>query len=565
MGMTQLQRNDETWHPLELPAGLSSSALVRRLIELPDLPQRLAALSPQNLLLLMQEIGLEDAMFLFESASAEQVQGILDLTIWPGDRPDYDRLVAWLDYAASTSDEALLRALRGTDPELLMALILEHTQLFHRPDSEEDIEFDGELHYTPDRLFAFGFVATDDGETHDAAVTIRKAMALLYRDDVDFARRLLLTALAEVQSSLEESMQQFRRGRLEDLGFLPIEESATLYHVESLPRLRLSIDEEIRENRSATAAPGDALPEGLVPLVADSLLAQVTASLAREERQQFFVHVTYLVNRSLVAREIPLDDMDLARREIRWVTSHLNLGLEALFIGELDKARDAIAHTTLVNVFRASNAVLHPLRRRAQVLQRRFGISRGYRLMTDAETHFIEALASRFPVRHAEPESVAFESLTEIERAGQHLSRFEAIADWLEARLGFSPAVLDAMVPEHGDQVVYLSLPLLLATLVVHRETRGEFRIESLDEEEVRDAVRLLFADGPTLSAETRARLTTNTFAPLVANSVELEEPSMRYLIGSTFDFLESELGSLDPSVPIDPRGLPIGFVRAAR
>ncbi|MCA9522156.1 MAG: hypothetical protein KC609_14350 [Myxococcales bacterium] len=562
--MSQLQHIDEMWHPLALPAGLSSTQLVSRLVELPDLAQRVGVLSPQNLLLLMQEIGLEDAMFLFEAATAEQIQGILDLTIWPGTSPDYDRVVAWLDYAASTSDEALLRTLRGTDPEILMSLILERATLFHRPDSEEDIEFEGELHYTPDRLFAFGFATTEDGETNDAAVTIRKAIQVLYRDDVDFVRRLLFTLLPEAQSNLEETLYQFRLGRLEDLGFLPFDEASTLYHVESLPRLRLTLEEEIREMRPSAAPPGDALPEALVPLEPESLLARVLATLHHDERQQFFIHLTYLVNRSLVAREIPLDDMDLARREIRWVASHLNLGLESLAAGDFDTARAMVTRTSLLNVFRGSNAVLHPVRRRAQGLLRRFGIPRGYRLLSDAETHFIEALASRFPVRHAEPESSPFVTLAEVERATQHVARFEAIADWLERRLGFTPAVLDAMVPEHGDRVVHLSLPLLLATLVVHRVTSGEFRIDSITEEQCQQVIRLWFGAGPKLSAATREQVIGDTFAKLVDSHAELEEPSMRYLINATFEFLESELGTLDASAALDPRGLPIGFLRVS-
>src|SRR5262249_55216495 len=93
----------------------SSTQLLARLLESPDLPTKVAALEPLALAKLIDRVGLEDAGELVAFATTEQLAHVFDEDLWNSeragedDRFDSGRFVLWLEVMLEGGDELLAK------------------------------------------------------------------------------------------------------------------------------------------------------------------------------------------------------------------------------------------------------------------------------------------------------------------------------------------------------------------------------------------------------------------------------------------------------------------------
>ena len=540
---------------------LSSTAKVKRLLEYEDLADRVDALSPQNLLLLMEDIGLSDAMFLYEMANPEQMQGILDLTLWDGEQLLQDSLVSWFRYAQAVSEECLQRLLQGIDGEVLLAFILANSTMINQPDKEEDIELDGEFVYTPDRMFLF--VVPEESEAARAqASTLGELIRALYDVDMEWARGLLFSALSELPSNLVSRARQFRSSRVADMGFFPFEDAIGMYHVSPIDSLTAMIAEEVEESLQPIGDPGDTFFDTLVPRTAHSRLNDAVETLDDRGRQVFLNNLTYLTNRSLAARRKRLDEIEVVGPELRWVMGHLNLGLEVIAAKGAPSPGQVVGKTTMMRLFQVAVARLSGLRQRALRLLRELHVDAGYTLFDEETTHALSAMATPFTARfHAKGER-PFSSLAEVEEGEALLTECEAVVDFFATRLGFDWARLEQATLLPDDDKRYLTFTQLVATLIVHFGTSGELRVAPVSASYVRTFVASSVVEG-SLSHGLRQRIAHELLPALLGGTERAGQEWLPRLFEKGCQYLEMHLGQLDVSSPIDPSVLPIGFLSA--
>jgi len=301
------------------------SPLARRaeLLDLVSAPEQvIPRLPPAELCFVVNAIGLSDAGWLLEHASEEQIAAAVDLDAWSGLEPDRARLGAWLAALGDAGEEALLRAAHALDFELLVLQLRARASIVLTGRDEfadlpaSALTIDGQFHLLPS-------AAGDDLE--DVLVLLQA----LFQHDYWFYHRLLQAVSAETDTDLGEWALRWRNGRLQDLGFPPLEDAKRIYSY-------------LRPEQLAKLPPG---PHGLevgewplpiwmpsLPVADDSehLLFRAMAALPEPARRPLLFAFLALVNRVAVADELPLGDAHSLPRATEKAARLASLGLAHL-------------------------------------------------------------------------------------------------------------------------------------------------------------------------------------------------------------------------------------------
>ncbi|GIW45222.1 MAG: hypothetical protein KatS3mg077_2504 [Candidatus Binatia bacterium] len=351
-------------------APLPARQRVDQLLEHPRAAELVAQLPVQDFYYLVKELGLADAAELLALATPEQLQGCLDLDVWDKDRVDFTKLRPWLEVLLEELLPArLLRALEGLDLELLALWLRQSCRIYDRTLEEEPDEHSNLPRYsTPDTFFVIEFLPDADPTT---AVLLERLIERLYDVDQGFARRWLMEAKWGLDTELEETAYRWRRGRLEDLGFVEYFEAIGVYaYLDPVQAKRAqAVDWRPRSPR-----------EGLVVLpvpVADALedgsfFARVFAAIEDDAFARDLAEALLaLINRVLSADLVEPGETEQVRAASARALATLSLGLEYLADGSIEAARTVLAQTPLVTIFRVGFALTAQLGRWAQRIYQR--------------------------------------------------------------------------------------------------------------------------------------------------------------------------------------------------
>ena len=312
--------------PIEEQVALICESPVPRRAELLGLvsaPEEvIPRIPPAELCFVAKAVGLSDAGWLLEHATEEQIATAIDLDAWNALVPDRGRLDEWLAALASAGEETMLRAARGLDFELLVLLLRERLDVFlgGREDDWEtpagSLTIDGQFHLVPRR-------SGDDLED------VLGLLATLFQEDYWFYHRLLQGVLGELEIETEEAALRWRSGRLQDLGFPPLEDAKRIYSF-------------VRKEQLAKLPSGPrALEVGEWPLPvwmpslpagteAEHLLFRAFARLGDEERRPLLFAFLALANRVAVADAMPLGDAETLPAATEKAARVASLGLAHL-------------------------------------------------------------------------------------------------------------------------------------------------------------------------------------------------------------------------------------------
>lgn len=323
------------------------------LLDAADGRQLLQILPPQDLYLLIKELGREDSMDLVSMASVDQVTVCIDLDSWKGDHLDDDKSLEWFFAALGGTEEEQLQRLYGFDFELLVLILQRSMTVVKGP---EDLCDDDQEPGSGVMPYEFEF---RDNELAKPLSTL--VSALFCRDEM-FCRRLMEALRSELPSVLEEEVYQQRRNRLLEYGFPDSFEAVGVY-------ARLDVDSfDLADfSRPATlpepgpVAPGFALAE----VSSSSLLAEI---LAAGIDAGSVWDLSFLLNRVMVADGVDVGDTAAVQETLEQVYGYLNIALEQLCGSSLDKAQEVFEGTYLVGLFRFGHNVVLGLQQEARRL-----------------------------------------------------------------------------------------------------------------------------------------------------------------------------------------------------
>ena len=465
----------------------------------PDPERAIRALPGDELYYVVQEIGLRDAGDILLHARAEQVQAVMDFTLWQRDELVPQRIAEWLEVMADAPYEKVGEWIAGLDTELVGLLFTQSSRIYDLSVEEAPTEGEGVLYETPDRLFildVIGFPEHEptpappgaEGEPPESARSMIRIIDNLYRADQQLARRLLIGARSEMTSSMEEMAFRWRSGRMSDLGFADYYEALEVYleldpasvHLgEVKPGTRLRPTSTSTGSATGDGVASDSLrtPAALIErLGSPSLFARTARRLATpEEVADLHFALVALTNRVLAADRITPGDDEGVATTLNRLSATLDIAVEFLARGDEERALEALKTVSLMRLFRLGVSLVGKVRRLALTLKSKGPFAAvGRSLFEPDDAAVIEAVTRMRPLFPGaledppRPNDRPFASIADITRATVAIERAGA-AQALLVGLGVRTAHLttEALEGTSGADVAALDTAVLARTALV--------------------------------------------------------------------------------------------------
>jgi hypothetical protein len=318
----------------------------------PDARRLVAAMQPQEFFWLMKEIGATDAMGLLQIASPEQSIFILDMELWDGYTFSEDKACLWLSYFMEGGEPRVHELLRHLEFEFLQLLLGREISV---SGGIGDFSDDEERFDDFDKTFDDVFLLTFKNPKHSQV--IGTFLAMLVKLDNPLYTALMEGIKGDVDLELEDQLQRFRTGRLEDLGFPPLDEALSIYARVNPASFELHNDKELLRPAGESGA--------LIPITAqeDTLLFR---ALALADSEPLMQELNYLVNSALVAEGTAFAEPEAMTEVLQRVCGYLNLALEQLSGGDEPKAAQVLAGEELKRLFQFGYSIVLELKFAAQ-------------------------------------------------------------------------------------------------------------------------------------------------------------------------------------------------------
>lgn len=504
-----------------------------------------------ELYLTVREVGPLDSEPLLALASAEQLEHVIDLESWRGDRFDADRSGAWAALFLEAGEPTLRRFLRKTDDETLILLFQKWLRVHPLEiDHEEPTKGHGLTEAGDERGFlspdgAHLFAPTIPEHAHAA----RRFAEILYLDDQEHYLGILHAAKFELSSEMEERALQFRTSRLEERGFVRKGEALEIYAAPRPEKTGVLVPPAIDHDRSVP-------PRSLVlgTGTEGSFLHAALNRMPAAEREAALLGLVALANRVLVADDGDTGDPSAHRRSFEKAAGYAVSALEARGAVDPIAAAEVLGRVPLVELFRETHARLSALQDRARRL---FG--GGAWGGNDAESLArIDAplrakLAGLLLARplyfdgSREAETVRdFRTLAEIEEIALALDLVERVGAVLATDLAADLPALDVARAAHAESPPRLST--LFLTAAGWHATRGELRLAPLPADAAAAFIRLA-RDGPRA-----AQALVDAFVAASANAfllAEADRAALERFGRASADRLAHDVRGVDPGSPL--------------
>jgi hypothetical protein len=213
------------------------------------------------------------------------------------------------------------------DPELVSLYLLRYTRIYDLTlDDALPEDPEGQFFPTPDSFFVIDILP--GGEL---GKSVARMIDLLYRADLEFARKLIVSTRPQVASDLEETAYRFRSGRMADLGHVDYYEALEAFRY--LEPASVRVDEGTPDPPPpANDRPVSDLPPQLATaLPADGLFTRAMQEIqAPAELERLQSALLLLLNQVLSADRIEPADVAGAQAALGRTAGYLGLGLDYL-------------------------------------------------------------------------------------------------------------------------------------------------------------------------------------------------------------------------------------------
>ncbi|MBV1862304.1 MAG: hypothetical protein KUG77_28045 [Nannocystaceae bacterium] len=410
-------------------------------------------------------------------ATAEQLTSLMDLDAWQRDRVDVPQARTWvmllarLYQAMDKPRGALIDLVYSMDPEMWTMALLPGTQVIildHEDDQSRDFAH-GELDElrtwdSPDGFFVVG--VSDDDFGQQALATIE----LIYQDNLDEGRKLLLSIQSGMHSQIEEDLRRWREGRLADLGFVAWEEAMKLFT-------------PFDRTAAATEEPRDFRyledPDGMLALPrwqTSGLLARVLERLGDTEHGQRAREFLLLVSEVMAAQRFPPGDTGLQERAIHQTQATISLGLELLLTASTEHPdpeaflAERVVAIGLRDIFRVGYGALEKLRKATAQLGKatRVSLTGPGSLLDRPWGPSIASLSAWYPELPIMDKSAAtrpLQTFADVRQATALVAQSGALSRLAFASEGFA---IDPVWLTRSDSPEQLVLGDLIRTAIVH-------------------------------------------------------------------------------------------------
>ncbi len=542
---------------LEFLYGLPARQKRDLILSSPDAERLVRSFAPQTLFYTLKELGIADAGDLLGLAIPEQVRWLFDLDCWHKDQPNLARMREWIEAIAEGGRKRLADGLMGTDLELVSLLLRQYIRV-HRLDTPQDVP-----DVPMDRFVQFDEHYLIESIRHDTIHQyLLEFLEEAFERDYNYFAALMEEIFWGVEAELEEQAYQFRSARLADHGFPDYYDAQALFSYLNPHKFLEFRSQYVPPLRDALDSNG-AMPPEMAPALSgaeNSLFnTALTAGFAAQGQRQLRSEMAMVSNQVLVARSVDFGDPDAVRVAVEMTHDYLNLGLENLAGRDLASAIEHLRATHLQLLFRLGVSLTIDLRKRAEALMAKLGLTSGRpREILYLDSPYREALngfLQRQPQfyggldRDGAAAMRDFQSMRDLHLSYAILDQLDAVPDLFKSLTGLDIASARFRANIAGHEI---RLSQILLTMLTRQSLDARLTFEPLE------AQRLREVRGAIMTATRPARL-SDQFHEAVRMVLDTRLDPLLHarsegFVNSCLNMLEEDLAELDPSQEIDPR-----------
>jgi hypothetical protein len=431
-------------------------AELEEFVERPGAGDLVASSSFEQVFFTIKAVGFADSIGLLRFVTESQVRGFIDLDCWRKDSFVRRPFMRWIAVFVQAGPEETVRALRGIDEDVTALFLKDLIDVYEIERDEPPPAT--ELTYTPD-----GMLAVSQRESGDEASIAGLILDALFGHDPGLGLQVLRRVRYRTRAELEENAYQSKVRRLDVHGFVDYYEALSIY---AEPGQRETFARP-PAGRSAGIVPGDAIPQFLPTVFADSLseggfLMAALGGAKASDTERLADELTALGNRILSANLVNMGEVGGIRQALTEMKDFLTIGLERLSEGDVGKASVALGANHAQVVFRVGFSEVAALRTEAE------GVIRipGFRpeLLESPDVEFLSGLVRFKPLLWSGERFRNIRSLAEIDSA--------------RSRIGDLAVMVEGFLSLLGE--VRPTLRRSFNTAVVRKATTGRFEARAL-------------------------------------------------------------------------------------
>ena len=361
---------------LDIPA----EQVVENILEAERPAELVHSFPEEDLYLLINEIGPQDALPVISLASAKQWEYILDMDVWEGDRVDPLATTKWLGLLLAADPDRFSRWCADEKKVFTEFFLYHNLDVGIREEDQDPSDFGPEFS-TIDDTFYFRVKELPIGTNPDDKPEVSEVLehfkqqrkqllpALLQKivnNDYQQYRDLLLEAASIIPAETEEELYRLRNVRLAEKGFLPQDEAVGVYQPlkpQDLPERQIKYVETGSTNTPLPPAP--MATDNL--LEKDTLFGSALASIDQVElKMQLQSEFTGLCNSIIIADRKTVSTRQALAEIVKKTCGYIGIGLENL----PDDHQRLIRTYPLADIFRVGYGQALALKWKAEAWQK---------------------------------------------------------------------------------------------------------------------------------------------------------------------------------------------------
>ena len=233
-----------SWQPSK-PVGFLAGIDFDQILNMPECRDAIQSLPVQAVYVGIKKRGWSESLEIIPHLSEDQFIRVFDFDVWKKDEIDRDKAFELLTHVAQLGPKELYKRYAYLDEEYQIALLsglitVATEEEFEKFSQERQDEFSA----MPCQQVYYRIEATDDNTVSLIESIIRASIEYNLR----YAYALIAYAAHSVPNESEGQIEQFRRARMEEEGFVSYQESLTYFQPLDLVELetRWAVSEQIR-------------------------------------------------------------------------------------------------------------------------------------------------------------------------------------------------------------------------------------------------------------------------------------------------------------------------------
>lgn len=354
--------------------------------------QLIQALPVEELYWTVKERGVEDSVSLISMTDLDQFQYMVDIDCWNKDALDSSRINTWYKILGKCHESKVLEWFTNADEEFLIGSFKKLFKVF-KIEEQSDLseEYASMPSYTLDGIYFFQF------KNDDIRVCIMPLLNVLYQHNRNRFYSLIEGVIWDFELEVEEDAFYWRQSRIAEKGFPNLDEALDVYNFISDKEIELFIrditDKTDKENDSILDRNSINLrymfSHGSISLFLYSIMQSIDNQeiLDDFQRQMCSIANKIIIADSLEVKEI--DDMIIALRK---AAGYVNIGLEILSGGRINKAKIFLEDLHASVLFRIGYSCVLKMKNRVEKQSSRLWIRNREFFSTFFDTPWADAL-----------------------------------------------------------------------------------------------------------------------------------------------------------------------------